>query len=66
MEKVAAVAQRECDVEGRWTVREGGTSVWVGSMLEWGVHTMGEGTMQMESVGPRWRGPKPIGGVGAA
>ena len=36
------MAWREWDVEGGWTVRVGGMSVWAGSMLEWGVHTMGE------------------------
>ena len=42
MERVAAVAWREWDIEGGQTVRAGGTSVWVGSTLEWGVRTMGE------------------------
>ena len=42
MERVAAVARREWDIEGGRTARVGGTSVWAGSMLEWGVHTMGE------------------------
>ena len=42
MERVVVVAQREWDVEGGRTERAGGTSVWVGSMLEWGVRTMGE------------------------
>ena len=31
------------DVEGGQTARAGGTSVWAGSTLEWGVGTMGEG-----------------------
>ena len=43
MERVAAVAWREWDIEGGQTARVGGTSVWVGSTLEWGVCTMGEG-----------------------
>ena len=43
MEWVAAVARREWDVEGGWTVRTGGMSVWVGSTLEWGVRSVGEG-----------------------
>ena len=49
------VGRREWDVESGRTARAGGTSVWVGSMLEWGVHMYhGRG------------GPKPIGGVGVA
>ena len=45
MERVAVVAWREWDVEGGWTVsaRAGGPSVWAGSTLEWGIHTVGEG-----------------------
>ena len=31
------------DVEGGQTARAGGTSVWAGSTLEWGVRAMGEG-----------------------
>ena len=63
---MAQRGRQQWDVEGEQTVRVGGTSVWAGSMLEWGVRTVGEGSMQMGSVGPRWRGSKPIGSIGAA
>ena len=44
------MAWREWDIEGRQTARAGGTSVWAGSMLEWGVHTVGEGARNLLAV----------------